>query len=382
MTSTRTQTETPTCSPTTTFSAGCWLAVRRFDCNCYSLTGNATSVVTVTIRIIPGESEAGCLAVEEQVPAGWQVAGEGDDISWDPETNKLKWGPFFSDFERVLSYSLIGGSTEQITCFDGEFSYGGASLPIVGESCLADCNCHPADQNCDGVLSQLETEAYIEAWLHGHHANTALVASAIMIQKRGGEYSWEGNQWLPSGAFSVGVASATRALPGVWIRGDTIEATIKVDCSETLPPAVIALHETIDSGLEPDRISNGGHWDPLFRMLKWGPFEDTQEMDLTYSLIANSDSSKEFGWSGVISVDGSSQPVAGDNRLANSTFMPTSTVIPTCSETPTPTGTQTPTPLATATYNPIGLDTNRNNRIDPWDLFRLMQSWNLRQGVD
>jgi hypothetical protein len=88
---------------------------------------------TVTLTTTPANGIS-AYAVEENVPNGFAVnsiTGGGD---FDATNGRVKWGPFFDNQTRTLSYVLTppAGFTGQVT-LSGVGSYDGADVPVTGD---------------------------------------------------------------------------------------------------------------------------------------------------------------------------------------------------------------------------------------------------------
>ena len=59
--------------------------------------------VPVTIEAPSGTA---AMALEVQVPAGWMVTTISDDGAWDAAHRKIKWGPFFDDLSRTMTFQV------------------------------------------------------------------------------------------------------------------------------------------------------------------------------------------------------------------------------------------------------------------------------------
>ncbi len=61
--------------------------------------------VTVSVSIVapPGTT---AMALDMEIPRGWQVKASSDDGDWDATHRKIKWGPFFDDLTRTITFKL------------------------------------------------------------------------------------------------------------------------------------------------------------------------------------------------------------------------------------------------------------------------------------
>jgi hypothetical protein len=87
----------------------------------------------VEIRVTPPVGAA-AVAVEEAVPAGWQVSRISDGGVFDAESRRVRWGLFFGDDTRRLTYELTppagAASAERLK---GVASFDGDLIVIDGE---------------------------------------------------------------------------------------------------------------------------------------------------------------------------------------------------------------------------------------------------------
>lgn len=105
---------------------------------------SGVSELQVPIRI---EAPAGAsvVALQCQVPAGWEVTKISDGGGWDAAHGKVKWGPFFDNLSRSVTFNIALGagrgvsktrgrmrSTQPIG-FTGTVSFDGLNHPIIVE---------------------------------------------------------------------------------------------------------------------------------------------------------------------------------------------------------------------------------------------------------
>ena len=92
------------------------------------------SGLNVTLEIQP-TGGTGVYAVEESLPSGFTAASITGNGAFDPNSSRIKWGPFFDNTPRDLSYVLTApaGFSGALT-FTGTASFDGADLVIGGDS--------------------------------------------------------------------------------------------------------------------------------------------------------------------------------------------------------------------------------------------------------
>jgi hypothetical protein len=97
---------------------------------------------TVSIALNPPGGTA-VVGIEEKPPVGWAVSNIDHGGTFDVQTQKIKWGPFWAlpppspPFPALLTYDLEpsgGASGEQ--CFTGKASFDGANQTTGGELCI------------------------------------------------------------------------------------------------------------------------------------------------------------------------------------------------------------------------------------------------------
>ncbi len=93
--------------------------------------------ITVTISVTP-DASTNVYAVEDTVPAGWVVSGINNSGAFDSNNHKVKWGPYFDNTARSLTYVVTPptGETGNKT-FIGSVSFDGISVSVAGTRSLS-----------------------------------------------------------------------------------------------------------------------------------------------------------------------------------------------------------------------------------------------------
>jgi hypothetical protein len=88
--------------------------------------------VTNLVTPAPGVAVYG---VEDEPPAGWQVSSISGGGVFDAVNGKIKWGLFFDQMPRPLTYQLVAPSNEtSVVFFTGQASFDGlVTLPLGGQ---------------------------------------------------------------------------------------------------------------------------------------------------------------------------------------------------------------------------------------------------------
>ena len=58
--------------------------------------------------VIEAPASATVVAVELDIPKGWRARSISDDGAWDKVHHKVKWGPFFEELSRTVTFELAG----------------------------------------------------------------------------------------------------------------------------------------------------------------------------------------------------------------------------------------------------------------------------------
>jgi len=119
--------------------AGTGSAASSFAASCYTPGAG----LGVSIAVTPDASTQN-YAVEDAPPSGWTVSNISIGGSFDDVNKKVKWGPFFDNSARTLSYTAtppVGSSGDG--SFDGVASFDGSNAPITGARVITKC-CSPS----------------------------------------------------------------------------------------------------------------------------------------------------------------------------------------------------------------------------------------------
>jgi streptogramin lyase len=89
--------------------------------------------LSVSIAVTPAV-DVSAYAVEDQPPAGWQVAGVSEGGVWDAVNQKVKWGPFLDHAPRTASYLVTPpGTASGAASFVGSASFDQVVVPVTGQ---------------------------------------------------------------------------------------------------------------------------------------------------------------------------------------------------------------------------------------------------------
>ena len=96
----------------------------------------AAYMPTVPLTVTP-DDDVQTWALEETVPAGWQMSAVSADGYWDEKAGVVRWGPFFDEAPQTLRYTLTppaGASGPQD--LRGTASFDGVDVAVTGARTL------------------------------------------------------------------------------------------------------------------------------------------------------------------------------------------------------------------------------------------------------
>ena len=89
--------------------------------------------VPITIEVPEGTS---AMALEFRVPRGWDVTSISDGGQWDAIHRKVKWGPFFNQLSRTVTFTAHPRTPQpRLADFSGTVSFDGLNRPIEIDRC-------------------------------------------------------------------------------------------------------------------------------------------------------------------------------------------------------------------------------------------------------
>ncbi len=85
--------------------------------------------ISIAVRAPLGTS---AMALEYRIPKGWKVAAVSDGGTWDTQSRKVKWGPFFEDLSRTVTFQARGAAdATRLNEAFGTVSFDGVNYPII-----------------------------------------------------------------------------------------------------------------------------------------------------------------------------------------------------------------------------------------------------------
>lgn len=283
--------------------------------------------VQVALSAAPGEGVQ-VYAIEELPPEDWIVSEISEGGAYDARTGKVKFGPFFDSVARVFSYTVTppwpGGHGTAV--FAGTASADGAQMPVAGPEGLVEALPHPADRTPeDSSLSISEVTAYGAAWRRGDPWLAGpspilidYVTRAAMLWRQGECYEFDGTVpaplcWVPCGSLETRLPVALGATPEL---AAATRSSLPVVYTPLAPMAVsifvqpasgarsYAMEDQCPAGWMVSAISEGGEFDAVQGLVKWGPFVDNRPRVLSYRATPPAGARDRVAFAGRVSIDG------------------------------------------------------------------------------
>jgi hypothetical protein len=294
-------------------------------------------------RFLPGEPIAVSLAsipnpltrswgVEEDLPTGATVVAVLDGGVLDATTSRLKWGPFNDATPRTLRYQLSASSTTRTQLvFSGRAAFDQRNVATLGTQILPRARAsltrslppnyapnHPFQIQLNaipspGIQAYAVQEAVPDHWSVGTISHSGRW-DAITRQIKWGPFLDDTNRLLTfqitaptqarslitlagQGVFDTDAIPASgdlelhpelntihRSAPSNAVSGVAFPVSLRITPARHVRS--YAVEETPPSGWTVSTISDGGRWDPITGKIKWGPFADSPQRTLSYSLSA------------------------------------------------------------------------------------------------
>jgi uncharacterized delta-60 repeat protein len=307
--------------------------------------------LAVRLHAIPA-ANVSVYAVEDQPPAGWVVTSISDGGVFDKHTGKVKFGPFFDNDQRILTYELTPPAGETgPRQFSGAASADGLNSPIVGACRIEQAVFHPSDNRpADWLITIAEVTAYGAAWQRGqtwalppNPIPIDYVTRAAALWKGGELYEFEPSLAVPlCWVNCVGQASSlpvhgasllrleafggkmppepagigtcsTRQAPPVFVPGEPI--TVTITTTPSAEAKAYAVEDQFPATWTVSAISDEGELDAMNGKVKWGPFLDSNPRTLSYQVTPPASGSRIAAFTGVASFDGTSVAIGGTWQL-------------------------------------------------------------------
>ncbi|MEO8429154.1 MAG: Ig-like domain-containing protein, partial [Verrucomicrobiota bacterium] len=281
-------------------------------------------------------------AVEDTVPSGWVAGVISNDGVFDPVKRKVKFGPFFDNKARLLTYEVTPPDNASGTKeFSGIGSADGVNNAIGGDKTIPSALRHPADNKpADNAITIVELTAYASAWRSGttwpilpNPIPISYVTRAGALWKGGEQYVFDPSAgpapawWVNKPPSRVRTAITDSPLPsspdsriGTVVRTPT--STLVPDAPITVTLTVVpstsvksyAVEDQPPRGWAVSDISDSGVFDPMTRKVKWGLFLDDRRRTLTYHVVPPGRISAQTAFVGLASFDGMDITIGGEQQ--------------------------------------------------------------------
>ncbi|MBL9128379.1 MAG: hypothetical protein JNL97_12065, partial [Verrucomicrobiales bacterium] len=315
---------------------------------------------TVSLRVFvetTPPASASIQALEEHVPAGWEVSDINYGGTLDAGRRVIRWGPFADGLPRTLAYRVVPTiDSPPAVSFDGTFvldrsvtEIGGLRLlgkrpgvarrsvpssfepgervPVTvsvvpGASTLAwalqeslpqgwQPDPVPAEASYDAVNRTLKWGPFLDP----APREVAFVLRATADTRTDAVFSgivtFESIPVPVTGSDRslLRIGSVDRTLPPAFRPGAT--AVISLLSQPAPYVGVHTLEEDVPPGLIVGPISHGGVWDETTRRVKWGPFADAVSRTLTYTVSIPASPEDAYVLRGRVWFDARLIPVGG-----------------------------------------------------------------------
>lgn len=277
-------------------------------------------------------------AVQDVPPAGMTVSNiSGGGLL---DNGKVKWGPYFDNLDRDLSYKVTPpAGTQGNIGWSGVLSHDGVSEAICGDKVLPEGVVHPADLGVSGDDWSIQIEeltAYTTAWKIGDVWTQAPNPIPLSYAVNAG-YLWQNGEDYYYDAFldppwEVGVMTTAAAHydeemkfvstsgsavssfnPRYYVPGVSVDVTLTIT-----PPAATqsyAIEETPPEGWPVTNISHSGTFDSLTNQIRWGLFLDDTPRTLTYAATPPVTAVDAQSFIGNAAFDSIPEPINGQRTI-------------------------------------------------------------------
>lgn len=293
--------------------------------------------------------------VEDQTPAGWSLGEISDNGLFDNTNVRVKFGPFFDDRPRVLTYEVTPPLSQTGNVrFQGSSSADGWANAVGGAARLVFLPAHPADFNpVQGRITITDLTAYGAAWKHGDAWSVGpnpipvdYLTRAVNLWKGGEYYRFDSNVfaaplwWVPSSLIVPPPSVAPMPVPELSNADGSIALvemnhtylpgaplTVRLTVTPATNRIVYAVADQPPAGWPVTNISAPGQWDLVTQTVKWGPFFDHEPRSFSYEVIPPVRASGPVTFDGVASLDGTNLLFYGPRRATDKPVVPSLTVI-------------------------------------------------------
>jgi hypothetical protein len=300
----------------------------------------ATFVVTLQAK---PSTNTFSYAVEEQPPSGWVVQNITANGTYDVITRKIKWGLFFDNNPRTLTYEISAPTWQTGTAyFFGIGSDDGVITTTGGADSIQEPLKHPADISpADWSINLGEISAYGTAWKKG--SNWAIGPNPIPVDyvtrsgyiwKNGEQYRFDASVsnaplwWVTTqvGPFALSgvetvaeqtsTSSVVCSLSALFVPDESMTLTFWV--APTTGVSAYAVEDQVPAGWSVSNLNFVGEFDAVNNQIKWGPFFDDVPRQLTCQITPGIQAAGLFSFSGVGSFDGANILISGNRQTQDS----------------------------------------------------------------
>jgi hypothetical protein len=283
--------------------------------------------VAVSIAVSPDPAMQTC-AVQDAPPNNWTVGNISDNGSWDATNGMVKWGPFFGNTARTLTYMATPPAGESgIKAFSGTASFDGADVAISGAQTIVSSGTQTytitASSGANGSLSPSgpvtvsagSSQTFNLAPNAGYQVADVLVDGASVGSVASYTFSnvAADHSIVASFVASAGQSTCTRTLPATYQPAQGVAVSIQVTPAGSVQS--YAVQDTPPASWTVSNISDGGAWDAANKQVKWGPFFDNAARTLTYTTTPPAGESGTKTFSGAADFDWLNSAIGGTQTI-------------------------------------------------------------------
>lgn len=176
---------------------------------------------------------------------------------------------------------------------------------LTGTNPLVADGGHPADNApSDNILSADEADAYANAWLVGSpwplaptNIPIAYVTRAALLAFQGGGYVFTNspptnapNWWVSSTGVTLPTTTRTNIIRSSALATTPTQSRVTITLTPIPASGTIAyaVEDQVPQSWQVQSVSHGGTFDSVQHKVRWGPFLDDGERDLTYDVTVGS----------------------------------------------------------------------------------------------
>lgn len=364
--------------------AGTFGGHTHFDSTSVPIAGTSTLTIlpnTVTRRL-PAPYTAGQIArvelavqpapyvavhaMEEEIPPGLVVEAVGQGAAWDPQSRRVKWGPFPDAAARTLTYDVrVPAQPRPAYELTGRGVFESTTVPTLGPTSWSAADLPPSSQVTSSLAAHFDPLLALPIDLDSSPAPGTRVHAlelslpdgwAFLSASHGAAFDprqrrikWgpfedaaprrlhaeirpPSSPTVPTLFTAVGwfdalevpatgnlvtrpfPSAASRTLPARVSPG--VPFAVRLDLQPAPGVQLTVVEESVPNEAGVAAITEGGTYDPVQRKIKWGPFAGAVRRTLSYQATLAGSAWADAEFSGMAVFDTAATPITGTAILA------------------------------------------------------------------